>query len=89
MKVRIAQLAAIVSVVNATGAEQKFDLRVTDSPFKGTPALSQLTESSLDAIKLAGKSPELAVKKISADSASGFITLAPISVGIYRFPLAP
>ena len=89
MKVRIAQLTAIVSVVNATGAEQKFDLRVMDSPFKGTPTLSQLTESSPDAIKLAGKSLELAVKRISADSASGSSTLAPISVGIYRFPLTP
>ena len=78
----------IVSVVNATESEQKFDLSVIGAHFAGPSTRWQLTGNSADAINRVGQTPQLAIKESSIDSAPASITVAPISVTIYRFPMA-
>ncbi len=78
-----------VAVVNATESEQKFDLSVTGTHLAGPSTLWQLTGSSLDAANHVGQPQQVTVKEISLGDAHGTITVAPISVNIYRFPIAP
>ncbi len=77
-----------IAVVNATESEQKFDLNVTGTPLAGPSTLWQMTGRSLDAANHVGQKPQVEVKEIPIGGASGTISVAPISVNIYRFPLA-
>ncbi len=78
----------IVSVVNATESEQKVDLSVIGAQVAGPSTLWQLTANSADAVNRAGQASQLAIKESSIGSAPASITVAPISVNIYRFPIA-
>ena len=78
----------IVSVVNATESEQKFDLSVTGAHVAGPSKLWQLTASSFNALNRVGQAPQLAIKESSLGNVPSIITVAPISVSIYRFPVA-
>jgi len=77
-----------VAVVNATETEQKFDLRVTSARLAGPSTLWQLTGSSLDAANHVGQPPQVEIKETSLGDAPSTITVAPISVNVYRFPVA-
>jgi len=76
-----------VAVVNATDKEQKFDLKVTGAKVEGPSTLWQLTGKSLDAADRVGQPPQAEVKETSI-TAGPTISVAPISVNIYRFPVA-
>ncbi len=78
----------IVSVVNATESEQSFDLHVSGVRIGGSSMLWQLTGSTLDAADRVGQPPQVVVKRISLANAPETITVAPISVNVYRFPVA-
>ncbi len=78
----------IVSVVNATELEQKVDLSVTGVHLAGPSTLWQLTANKADAVNHAGQPAQLAIKQSSLGDAPATITIAPISVNIYQFPLA-
>jgi alpha-N-arabinofuranosidase len=78
----------IVSVVNATETEQKVDLSVTGAHLSGASTLWQLTAKSADALNRVGQEPQLAIKESSIGNAPATITVAPISVNIYQFPVA-
>ena len=78
----------ILSVVNATDSEQRFELSVTGAQLAGPSALWQLTGSSVDAANRVGQPPQVEIKETPTGSAPGTISVAPISVNIYRFPLA-
>jgi len=78
----------IVSVVNATESEQRFDLSVTGAHVAGPSTLWQLTANSADALNRAGQAPQLAIKESAIGNAPATIAVAPISVNIYRFPVA-
>jgi alpha-N-arabinofuranosidase len=78
-----------IAVVNATESEQKFDLSVTGARLAGPSTLWQMTGNGLDAANHVGQPPQVAVKEIPLGDAPGTITVAPISVNIYRFPVAP
>ena len=78
----------IVSVVNATESEQKVDLSVTGVHVAGPSTLWQLTAPSVDAVNVTGNPPQLAIKESSIGSAPASITVAPISVNIYQFPVS-
>jgi alpha-N-arabinofuranosidase len=78
----------VLSVVNATDSEQKFDLSVTGAHLAGPSKLWQLTGSRPDAVNHVGQPPQVEVKEIAIGDAPGTITVAPISVNIYRFPVA-
>jgi alpha-N-arabinofuranosidase len=77
----------IVSVVNATDSEQKFDLSVSGTRLAGPLKLWQLTGSTVDAANRASQPPQVEIKEIPVDSTRGTISVAPISVNIYRFPV--
>ena len=77
----------IVSVVNATETEQKLDLHLNGSQFKGPGTLWRLTGSSAAAINHVGEPAQIHVEKTVLNDAAGTITVAPISVNVYRFPL--
>jgi alpha-N-arabinofuranosidase len=77
-----------VAVVNATDQEQKFDLSVTGVHVTGPSMLWQITGSSLDAANRVGQPAEVAIKEISIGAPQGGISVAPISVNVYRFGIA-
>jgi alpha-N-arabinofuranosidase len=77
-----------IAIVNATDSEQKFDLNVTGTKLSGPPTLWQMTGSSLDASNHVGQPPQVAVKEIPLGNAPATISVAPISINIYRFPVA-
>jgi len=78
----------IISVVNATDSEQKFDLNVTGTRVAGPSTLWQLTGATVDAANRVGQPPQVEIKEISIANIPGSISVAPISVNIYRFPVA-
>jgi alpha-N-arabinofuranosidase len=78
----------IVSVVNATELERKVDLSVTGAHLVGPSTLWQLTAKSAGALNRVGQAPQLAIKESSIGNALATITVAPISVNIYQFPVA-
>lgn len=78
-----------LAVVNATASEQKFDLNVTGRRLDGNAMLWRLAGTDLDAANRAGQEPQVETKETPIDTVSGTIPVAPISVNVYRFPLAP
>lgn len=77
----------IVSVVNATESAQNVDLSVSGVQLAGPATLWQLTGDKPDAVNHVGQSPQLAIKESSIGNASKTISVAPISVNIYQFPI--
>ncbi|HEY6489857.1 MAG: alpha-L-arabinofuranosidase C-terminal domain-containing protein [Terracidiphilus sp.] len=77
----------IVSVVNATESEQKFDLTVESLRLAGQSKLFQLTGSSPDAVNRVGQPPQVEIKEMALKDVPYTITVAPISVNLYRFPV--
>ena len=78
-----------LAVVNATESENKFDLSVVGLRLAGPSTEWQLTGSSLDAANHVGQPAQVAIKETSLGNAPGTISVAPISVTIYRFPVVP
>jgi len=74
--------------VNATESEQKFDLNVSGTRFAGPSTLWQLTGSTVDAADRVGQPTQVEIKEIPLGNAPETISVAPISVNIYRFPVA-
>jgi alpha-N-arabinofuranosidase len=54
----------------------------------GAATAWQLTGSSLDAANHVGQPAQVTTKEISTDATPGTISAAPLSVTVYRFPLA-
>ncbi len=77
----------VVSVINATESEQKVDMSVSGVHLAGPSKLWQLTAPTVDAVNVTGNPPQLAIKESSIGSAPASLTIAPISVNIYRFPV--
>jgi alpha-N-arabinofuranosidase len=68
--------------------ERKVDLSVTGAHLVGPSTLWQLTAKSAGALNRVGQAPQLAIKESSIGNALATITVAPISVNIYQFPVA-
>jgi alpha-N-arabinofuranosidase len=79
----------MVSVVNATDKEQRFDLSVAGGRVSGASTLWQLTGESLESSDHAGAPPQVEVKETAIGEAQKTLTVAPISVNIYRFSVVP
>jgi alpha-N-arabinofuranosidase len=77
-----------LAVVNATESAQKFDLNITGTRLAGASTLWQMTGNSVDAADHVGQPPQVEVKEITMANAPETISVAPISVNIYRFPVA-
>ena len=78
-----------IAVVNATESEKNFELSVTGARLAGPSTLWQMAGSGPDAANHIGQPPEVTVKEIPLGDAPSTISVAPISVGIYRFAIAP
>jgi alpha-N-arabinofuranosidase len=77
----------ILSAVNATDSEQKFDLSVTGVRLAGSATQWQLTGSTLDSTNRVGQPPQVEIKEIPIGTTPGTVSVAPISINIYRFPV--
>jgi alpha-L-arabinofuranosidase len=77
-----------LAVVNATESIQALDLNVIGVKLGEKPTLWQMTGKDLDATNRAGQQPQVEVKESELAGAQQALSVAPISVGIYRFPVA-
>ena len=76
-----------IAVVNATGTAQKLDLKVAGVKLSGPSTLWQMTGASLDAENHVGQPAQVVVNEIPIGDAPPSVSVAPISVNIYRFPV--
>jgi alpha-N-arabinofuranosidase len=77
-----------VSVVNATDKEQKLDLNFAGVRVEGAPTLWQMTGKDLNAANHVGQPTEVEIQEVPISGASGSVTVAPISIDVYRFAVA-
>jgi len=77
-----------LAVVNATDSVKQFDLNVSGVRMANNSVVWQMTGKDLDAANRVGQAPQVEVKEVSIGEAAKTITVAPISVNIYRFPVA-
>jgi alpha-N-arabinofuranosidase len=77
----------VIAVVNATEQQQSFDLGVTGANTSGSAKMWQITADSLDAANRIGQPAQVGIKESALGNAQKTISVAPISVSIYEFPL--
>jgi alpha-L-arabinofuranosidase len=77
-----------LAVVNATDKEQRFSLDVGGAHLGGSGTLWQMTGKDLAAANHVGQPPQVEIRQTDAGALSSAIAVAPISVNVYRFPLA-
>lgn len=77
-----------LAVVNATDSAQQLELNVTGAQPGGPSTLWKMTGSGLDAANHVGQSPQVEVTESSIGNAPQTLSVAPISIDIYRFPIA-
>ena len=76
-----------LAVVNATESIQIFDLKVTGVRPAGESTLWQMTGKDLDAANRVGQEAQVQVKQIEIGEAPPTLSVAPISVNVYTFPV--
>jgi alpha-N-arabinofuranosidase len=76
-----------LAVVNATESVQPVELNVTGARLAGKSTLWQMTGRDLDAANRVGEEAQVAVREIDIVDAPQTLSVAPISVDIYRFPV--
>jgi alpha-N-arabinofuranosidase len=77
-----------LAVANATDTEQKFDLNVSGTRLSGNATVWQMTGKNLDAANHVGQPAQVEVKETAMGGAPTRLSVSPISVNIYRLPLA-
>jgi len=77
-----------LAVVNATESEQHFDLNVAGVRLAGNSTLWQMTGKDLDATNHVGQAPQVAVREMTIGAVPKSMSVAPISINIYHFPVA-
>ncbi|MGH9343666.1 MAG: alpha-N-arabinofuranosidase [Terriglobia bacterium] len=77
-----------LAVVNAAELEQKFDLNVSGVRLAGPSIMWLMTGKDLEAANRLGEPPQVIVKEIPISEVPGTISVAPISVNIYRLTVA-
>ena len=77
----------IMSVANATDAEQKFDLSITGSKLGGASKAWQMTAPTPKAYNKVGEPAEISVKETSMGNAPSSITIPPYSVTLYQLAI--
>lgn len=77
-----------LAVVNATASEQKFELNVSGARLTGSAMLWRMTGKNLEAANHVGQAPQVEVKESTISNAPSSLSVAPISIEVYRFSLA-
>ncbi len=78
-----------LAVVNATDSDQRFDLNVSGVHVSGSATLWTMTGKDLDAANHVGRPPQVQVTESTLDSPPKSLSVAPISITFFRFPVAP
>jgi alpha-N-arabinofuranosidase len=76
-----------LAVVNATDSEQKFDLSISGAHIGESGTFWQMTGKNLEAANHAAQAPQVEVKQAAIEGSPAKLSVAPISVVIYRFPI--
>jgi alpha-L-arabinofuranosidase len=76
-----------LAVVNATDSAQSLELNLTGAKPAGNATLWEMTGKDLDAANRVGQAPQAEIKETVIGIASGTLSIAPISVDVYRFPV--
>ena len=76
-----------VAVVNATDKAQKLDLNVIGARLSGPSTLWQLTGKDLEAANRVGHPPQVEIQQVAIGDVPKSLSVAPISIDIYRFPV--
>jgi alpha-N-arabinofuranosidase len=76
-----------LGVVNATDSVQKLDLNVTGVHLGGQSTLWQMTGKDLEAANRVGEKPQVEITEIPIGNVPQMLSVAPISINIYRFPV--
>ncbi len=74
-----------LAVVNATDTAQTFDLNVSGIRLEGAPTLSQITGKDLQAADQVNQAPQVTMTKTTVSDSPHRLSIAPISVDVYRF----
>jgi alpha-N-arabinofuranosidase len=75
-----------VAVVNATETAQPLELNLSGRTLAGPATLWQITAANLEAANHVGQPPQVELKE-SPVAAARSLTVAPISINVYRFPV--
>ncbi len=78
-----------LAVVNVTSSEQRFDLSPSGVKVSGNTTLWTMTGPNLDAANQVGQPSQVQVKQSTLGAVPPTLTVAPISVSIFRFPVTP
>ena len=76
-----------VAVVNATDSVHQLDLNVSGVKLAGSSTQWQITGKDLDATDRVGQPPQVELKEIAAGDVTRSLSVAPISINIYRIPV--
>jgi alpha-N-arabinofuranosidase len=76
-----------LAIVNATDSEQKFDLELSGARLAGGATMWRMTGKNLEAANHVGQPPQVEVKETTNDELRNSLSVAPVSVEIYRFPV--
>jgi len=77
-----------LAVVNATDAERSFNLNVAGLQVQGQPTVWQITGKNLQAADQVGQTPQVTITRSTVNGTPQRLTVAPISIGVYRFAVA-
>jgi alpha-N-arabinofuranosidase len=76
-----------LAVVNATDTAQTLNLNVSGVRLAGQSTLWQMSGKDLGAANHVGQPPQIEVKEIAIGDAARTLSVAPMSVNIYRLPV--
>jgi alpha-N-arabinofuranosidase len=74
-----------LAVVNATETAHPLDLSLSGMKLAGPATLWQITGANLDAANRVGQPPQVELKESRLGGAASSLTVAPISINVYRF----
>jgi hypothetical protein len=77
-----------VAIVNATDSVHQLKLDVLGIRLAEPSTLWQITGKDLDAVDRVGQPPQVELKEIAIGGATQLLSVAPISINIYRIPVA-
>lgn len=76
-----------LAVVNATESARQIELNVNDARLGESAMLWQITGNSLEAANHVDQAPQVEVKQREIGNVGKSLSIAPISINIYRFPV--
>jgi alpha-N-arabinofuranosidase len=76
-----------VAIVNPTESSQQMELNIQGAELRGPGRMWKITGPSADAANLAGQKPQVGVTETAVPGAPKSLSIDPISVNLYEFPV--